>query len=283
MAHIGTRLPNGTLVLIDGLETSDAHHGDYVVYETDDGIACSGAEFLPSSVVLQRQDLPLARFIRLATDADRKQLLDREREEARAYILCREKIAAHGLPMKLVEAVYTFDFSRLTFFFSAAGRVDFRALLRDLTSTFRRCRILLRQIGIRDEAKLLGGVGSCGRSLCCSTWLPAFVPVTTQHAKNQGLPPNPSRLSGCCGRLKCCLTYEDDFYTETRAKMPPVGVELDSPAGVGTVIRHQIIREAVQLELDDEQGTRLSVPLADLDPDQVAAARAAARPEGEMT
>ena len=264
MAHTGVRLPSGTLSLF---ETGDVtiNFGDYVVYESDDGVGCERVQFIPSAVVLQRQTTATVRFVRVATAADHQQLLDREREEARAYILCREKIAAHTLPMKLVEAVYTYDFSRLTFYFSSNGRVDFRELLKDLTSTFRRCRILLRQIGIRDEAKLLTGVGSCGKALCCSTWLPGFMPVSIGHAKNQGLPSNPGKLSGACGRLKCCLTYEDDQYNEIRMEMPPLGLELTVAQGSGTVVSQQIIREAVQIELD-EDGSVVSVPLRELPP-----------------
>jgi cell fate regulator YaaT (PSP1 superfamily) len=264
MAHPGIRLPNGTLCVFDPGE-STISFGDYVVYESDDGTGCEPVHFVPSAVVLQRQNVATVQFVRVATETDHQQLLNREREEARAYILCREKIAAHRLSMKLVEAVYTYDFSRLTFYFSANGRVDFRELLKDLTATFRRTRILLRQIGIRDEAKLLSGVGSCGKALCCSTWLPSFMPVSMLHAKNQGLPANPSKLSGACGRLKCCLTYEDEQYTAIRAEMPPLGLELITPDGSGSVVGYQIIREAVQVELDDD-GTLVSVALRDLPP-----------------
>lgn len=264
MAHPGVRLPNGTLCVFDPGDTI-INFGDYVVYESEDGVGCDPVQFVPSTVVLQRQNVRTVRFVRVATETDHQQLLNREQEEARAYIQCREKITAHGLPMKLVEAVYTYDFSRLTFYFSANGRVDFRNLLKDLTATFRRTRILLRQIGIRDEAKLLSGVGSCGKALCCATWLPSFMPVSMVHAKNQGLPANPAKLSGACGRLKCCLTYEDDQYYEIRAEMPPLGLELTTPEGSGTVVAYQIVREAVQVELDDD-GSLVSVPLRDLPP-----------------
>jgi hypothetical protein len=162
---------------------------------------------------------------------------------------CREKVEQHGLPMRLVKAEYSFDGSRLTFYFTAEKRVDFRLLVRDLARTFK-ARIELRQIGPRDEAKLLGGIGPCGRLLCCATFLPDYARVSIKMAKDQDLPLNPSKISGVCGRLLCCLSYEHEQYLAIKAELPRIGAWVHTPQGPGEVVGINVIKEAVLVELE---------------------------------
>ena len=171
-----------------------------------------------------------------------------------AFRICQEKIAAHGLDMKLVEAEYTFDNTKLLFYFTSAGRVDFRELVKDLAGVFR-TRIELRQIGIRDEAKLLGGLGTCGRPLCCASFLADFVQVSIKMAKEQSLSLNSTKISGCCGRLMCCLRYESDTYEEEIRRTPSVGSLLQTPDGQGTVISCNPLRGTGRVRLGGEEGT----------------------------
>ncbi|MEB3300010.1 MAG: regulatory iron-sulfur-containing complex subunit RicT [Candidatus Sericytochromatia bacterium] len=233
--------------------------GTFVVYETDRGLECGPALLLPESIVELRVDGPAVPLVRVATQADRLQLETKWREEAKALRTCAERVAAHGLGMDLVDAVYTFDFVRLTFHYTAEGRVDFRELLKDLTTVFRRTRIELRQIGVRDEARMLGGVGACGKELCCSTFLKAFMPITMKMARDQNLPANPSKNSGMCGRLKCCLSYEHAMVLEVRQELPMVGTPVVTPQGPGVVTAVDPANIAVRVELD-EDGRELRLP-----------------------
>lgn len=226
--------------------------GTFVVYETEKGLDCSPVISLAPVVMTEHGRMPTVRFIRPAADEDMLQLDSKWREEARAHRLGIEQIARHNLPMKLVETVYTLDFSRLTFFYTADGRVDFRALLKDLTATFRRTRIELRQIGVRDAAGLMGGVGPCGRELCCSTFLKEFAPITIKLAKDQNLPLNPSKISGLCGRLMCCLSYEHEMYLEIKQELPVVGSKVRISEGVGLVIEQVVMKESVKVEINDD-------------------------------
>lgn len=162
---------------------------------------------------------------------------------------CGEKVSQHGLPMKLVSAEYNFDGSRLTFYFTADGRVDFRELVKDLGSTFR-TRIELRQIGVRDEAKILGGLGRCGRALCCSSFLGEFSPVSIRMAKDQELPLNPMKISGICGRLLCCLSYENDTYSAAKQRLPRNGEEVLTSHGTGKVVGVNVVKDTVLIELE---------------------------------
>jgi cell fate regulator YaaT (PSP1 superfamily) len=179
-------------------------------------------------------------------------------KEKDALVRCNERVVQHNLPMKLVEAEYTFDGSRLTFYFTADERVDFRALVRDLASTFR-TRIELRQIGARDQAKLQGGIGPCGKTLCCSSWITDFGIVSIKMAKEQGLPLNPSKISGVCGRLMCCLSYENDNYIQAKQQMPQIGTFLDTPSGRGKVVSINVPQNAVEVML--ESGATIHVPV----------------------
>ena len=248
MAKIGVRLHSGELRLIENKDSSELGD-DYDVYTDDEDIlCCSKIIFLPATLVIERGNIKPVKFIRDATNTDKSQLLNKKTEEKKAYNLCRKKIEGHDLPMRLIDAVYTFDFNRLTFFYSAESRVDFRKLLKDLTGLFRRTRILLRQIGAREEARLFNGVGTCGRTLCCSTWLTEFPFVTMKMAKNQNLPPNPSKLTGVCGKLKCCLSYEDEMYLEGKAKMPEIGTYIEAEDGIAQVIKHYPLTQLLQIK-----------------------------------
>ena len=171
-------------------------------------------------------------------------------------------VSEHGLPMKVIRAEYNFDGSHLTFYFTAEKRVDFRALVKDLAHAFK-VRIELRQVGVRDEVKLLGGYGLCGRPHCCATWLPEFRPISIRMAKHQDLPLSPMEISGVCGRLLCCLAYEDDFYVAVKERMPRVGQRVRTPKGPGRVTLLNVIQESITVELEDE--TTVTLPLSDVE------------------
>lgn len=195
---------------------------------------------------------PLRKVIRVATEEDEKQLKINEKKEKEAFIICNEKIDKHGLEMKLVEVQYAFDASKIVFFFTADGRVDFRELVKDLASVFR-TRIELRQIGVRDEAKMYGGIGPCGRELCCATHLSEFVPVSIKMAKTQNLTLNPAKISGICGRLMCCLRYENEYYKKMGSIMPNQGDRVITKDGKGFVIASNAIKKTALVELVDEK------------------------------
>ncbi len=223
--------------------------GDDVIVET-----ARGVEF--GTVAMERRDIPdenvvtpLKEVIRMATDEDRARLEENKKKEREAFRICEEKIRKHNLGMKLVEAEYTFDNNKILFYFTADGRVDFRELVKDLASVFR-TRIELRQIGIRDEAKMLGGLGICGRNLCCAAYLDDFHPVSIRMAKEQGLSLNPTKISGSCGRLMCCLKYEQDCYEELLKVTPGVGAQVKTPDGVGVVQSVSLLKGLVKVKLD---------------------------------
>jgi len=206
----------GKVYYFDPGET-DPKPGDTVIVETVRGLEAAevviGSRMVPEASVTQ----PLRPVLRKASPEDLQQLAENRRKEKEAMRICQEKVAQHNLDMNLVGADYTFDRAKLTFYFTSEGRVDFRQLVRDLSATFK-TRIELRQIGVRDEAKMLGGLGSCGRQLCCATFLSEFQPVSIRMAKKQDLSLNPAKISGLCGRLMCCLRYEFDGYPEPAAK-----------------------------------------------------------------
>ena len=208
--------------------------GDCVIVETargtEYGFIASGNQMVPHSKIVP----PLRPIVRIATDADRERYETNKKLEAEAFAICQQKIRDHGLDMKLIEAEYTFDNSKLLFYFSAEVRVDFRELVKDLASVFR-TRIELRQIGIRHEAKMLGGLGVCGRPFCCATFLSDFMQVSIKMAKEQNLSLNSSKISGTCGRLMSCLRYEHETYEEEIRRTPPVDSVVKTPDGIGTV------------------------------------------------
>lgn len=196
---------------------------------------------------------PLKPVLRAATEKDVETIKRNEERRAPAMKTAAEKIAARGLDMKLVDCEFTFDGSKVIFYFTADGRVDFRELVKDLSSVFR-IRIELRQIGVRDETKMLGGLGPCGRECCCSSCMPDFKKVSIKMAKNQGLSLNPSKISGLCGRLMCCLAYENDYYAEAYKKMPKVGSEVGTPDGEGTVVNVNMLKMEVKVRIEKGDG-----------------------------
>lgn len=203
----------------------------------------------------------LKKVMRRATPKDRERKRKNASREEDAYKTARDLIQKHGLPMKLVDADYMFDGSSIIFYFTADGRVDFRELVKDLASTLR-TRIELRQVGVRDEAKMVGGLGPCGRDLCCSCFLSDFEPVSIKMAKEQDLPLNPNKISGICGRLMCCLKYEVDAYEEFNSRAPQMGSKVEIEDDKGTVIGYQVPKGIVTVQL--ENGNRVNVPLSQL-------------------
>jgi len=239
------------------------HVQDYIVVQADRGEDLGRVHH--TSEWVKREHLPggMKQVLRIARPED-MEALDRNRaREERAFQTCKERIVRRDVEMKLVDAEYQLDGNRLTFFFTAEKRVDFRDLVKDLASTFR-TRIELRQIGPRDEAGRIGGMGTCGRELCCATWLREFEPITLKMAKDQGLSPSPSKISGACGRLKCCLRYELDFYKEAAREFPKVGSKLALPDGEWEVGRVDIFQRT--LHLSDEGGKESVRLLSDLPP-----------------
>ncbi len=228
--------------------------GDNVIVETARGLEFGTICRERTSVDESELVAPLKGIIRIATDADRQKCAENLAKKDEALRICQEKIEAHGLEMKLIDVEYTFDNSKVVFYFTADGRVDFRELVKDLASVFR-MRIELRQIGVRDEAKMIGGVGSCGRGLCCNTWLRDFEPVSIKMAKVQNLSLNPTKISGICGRLMCCLKYENDIYNELKKGMPNVGERVKTPDGIAVVTDVNILENLVRTRLVLEEAS----------------------------
>jgi len=231
----------------------DIKKGDFVVVETARGIEFG--ECVVGMKELREGEIvaPLKDVIRKALEEDiNANKINKEKEEE-AFKICLEKIKAHDLTMKLIDVEYTFDNNKVIFYFTADGRVDFRELVKDLASIFR-TRIELRQIGVRDEAKMTGGLGPCGRSLCCSTFLGEFAPVSIKMAKEQNLSLNPTKISGICGRLMCCLNYEQETYEGIRKRLPKVGSIVDTCYGKGEVVSNSVVKEAVKVKVNLKDG-----------------------------
>lgn len=261
MARPAVRLRHGELRMVAQRDLV-LPYGEWIVYEYEEGLGCAKVTLIPSAVLIERGEGKVVRYIRVATPADKERMVNKEAEEKRAKNVFRDKIRQHGLPMHVVDAVFTFDFTKITFYFTAPGRVDFRALLRDLTGTFRHTRIVLRQIGVRDETRLLGGMGPCGQTYCCSTWLKDLAPINMKMATDQGLAPNASKLTGGCGRLFCCLKYELPVYADLQRSLPPLGGRVRTPGGEGTVTDLLVIKQQVLVQLAD--GKRQAYPTADV-------------------
>ena len=225
--------------------------GDGVIVETTRGVEFGTVVLADKEIDEKEFNMPIKSILRKATDSDRLQAEENKKRAKEAFPICLEKIAANDLDMNLVDVEYTFDRSKVLFYFTAEGRVDFRQLVKDLAAVFR-TRIELRQIGVRDEAKLLGGFGICGRALCCSQFLGDFEPVSIKMAKEQSLSLNPTKISGTCGRLMCCLKYEQDAYEELLDKVPNVGALVDTPMGRGTVISSQLLKGIVSVKMTSE-------------------------------
>ena len=226
--------------------------GTRVIVETSRGIECAVCAIENRNVSDDSIVAPLKQLVRIATEEDISALKQIKEDEKEAFAICQEKIAKHGLDMKLVDVEYTFDKSKLLFYFTSDGRVDFRELVKDLAAIFR-TRIELRQIGVRDEAKMLGGLGICGRPFCCSSFLSDFQPVSIKMAKEQGLSLNPTKISGTCGRLMCCLKYEQDAYEDLLRTTPRQGASVMTPEGKGTVAEVFLLRGMLNVRMDDDE------------------------------
>ena len=238
---------NGKMYYFD-LNGFEVKSGDYVIVDTVRGPDLGEVIMSGREIDEEESRFPLKKMIRIATEQDIQHGHDNRLKEKEAFSVCQKKIIEHNLEMKLVSVEYAFDNSKIMFFFTANGRVDFRSLVKDLASIFK-MRIELRQIGVRDEAKMLGGLGPCGRPICCGSFLDQFQPVSIKMAKEQNLSLNPTKISGVCGRLMCCLKYEQEHYEQTRRKMPKVGKDVATPDGSGPVTDLNIVKETVFVRL----------------------------------
>ena len=255
---VGIRFRNAGKIYYFGPGNLELKAGMHAIVETARGVEIGTVITGPREVSEESVIQPLKPVIRIATEADEKQGEKNREKEKEAYRICLEKIAKHNLDMKLVEAEYTFDNNKLLFYFTADGRIDFRELVKDLAAVFR-TRIELRQIGVRDETKIMGGYGICGRQLCCNTFLPEFAPVSIKMAKEQNLSLNPTKISGVCGRLMCCLKNEEETYEYLNSKLPNVGDFVTTDDGLkGEVSSVNVLRQLVKVtvEVDDEKELR---------------------------
>lgn len=247
---IGVRFKEvGKVYYFDPLDNK-LNTGDMVIVETARGLECG--EVATANKTIDDSELahPLKPLIRIATEDDLNHLAENKLKESEAYRICEQKIAYHKLDMKLVNVEYTFDNSKILFYFTADGRVDFRALVKDLASVFR-TRIELRQIGVRDEAKMLGGLGICGKPFCCASYMGEFQPVSIKMAKEQGLSLSPVKISGTCGRLMCCLKYEQEAYTDLLKRTPKIGAIVNTPEGRGLVVENNLIARTLKVKLNN--------------------------------
>ncbi len=231
--------------------------GDGVIVETTRGVEYGTVVLVNKEVDEAEFNMPIKSILRKATEDDCFQAEENRKKAKEAFNICLEKIAENELQMNLVDAEYTFDRSKVLFYFTADGRVDFRQLVKDLASVFR-TRIELRQIGVRDAAKLLGGLGVCGRPFCCSQFLGDFDPVSIKMAKEQSLSLNPTKISGTCGRLMCCLKYEQEAYEDLIKRTPNVGAIVETPAGRGTVINAHLLQGIISVKLDSDNDTMVN-------------------------
>ena len=251
---IGVRFKEGGKQYFFDPQGIQVQEGQDVIVETSRGLEYGQCVQANREVKEEAVIQPLRPLVRIATEEDKKTLEKNKEKEARAFQICQEKIAAHGLEMKLVDAEYSFEGNKILFFFTAEGRVDFRALVKDLASTIH-ARIELRQIGVRDEAKMLGGLGICGRPFCCSQFLEEFQPVSIKMAKTQNLSLNPTKISGTCGRLMCCLKYEQEAYEDLIKTAPKNDSFVDTPDGRGTVIDVNLLRQSVKVRMENSPET----------------------------
>jgi len=230
--------------------------GDYVIVEADKGEDLGEVNQVGALLSMKTKDQSLKSILRKPDKEDLLKLQENREKEKKAFKVCKEKIEKHGLIMKLVDVEYQFDGNKITFYFTAERRVDFRDLVKDLAAQYK-VRIELRQIGVRDEARRFGGYGICGRKLCCTSFLKEFEPITTQCAREQNLPLNPQKLSGVCGRLLCCLNYERDFYLEASLKFPPLESEIKTQKGTAIVDKIDVFKDEVVLKYENEEYEKL--------------------------
>ena len=263
---VGIRFRNAGKIYYFGPGKLQLKAGIHAIVETARGVEMGTVMTDPREVSEESVVQPLKPVIRIATEQDEKQVEKNRQKEKEAFKICLEKIAKHKLDMKLVEAEYTFDNNKLLFYFTADGRIDFRELVKDLASVFR-TRIELRQIGVRDETKIRGGIGICGRPLCCHTYLSEFAPVSIKMAKEQNLSLNPTKISGVCGRLMCCLTNEEETYEELNSHLPANGDHVTTPEGLrGDVQSVNVLRQLVKVvvTLDNDEKEIREYPAAEL-------------------
>lgn len=263
---IGVRFRKSSKVYYFDPTGYDIKKGDHVIVETARGIEYGTVVLGPKEVTDDKVVSPLKPLTRPATPEDEKTNIENEKKEKEAYQICLEKIKKHDLKMKLIDSEYTFDRNKLLFYFTADGRIDFRELVKDLASVFR-TRIELRQIGVRDETKLLGGMAICGRPLCCHTFLSEFAPVSIKMAKEQGLSLNPTQISGVCGRLMCCLKNEQEAYEELNHSLPSIGSQVKTIDGyTGEVQSTSVLKQLVKIVITKKNGEReiREYPVADL-------------------
>jgi len=236
--------------------------GDFVIVETARGIEYGKVVVGKKEVTEEEIVAPLKDVMRKATLKDKEKHEENQRLEKEAYDICLKKIDKHGLPMKLIDVEYTFDHNKIIFYFTADGRVDFRELVKDLARVFK-TRIELRQIGVRDEAKMVGGLGPCGRPICCATFLRDFQPISIKMAKKQDLSLNPAKISGLCGRLMCCLEYESKTYKKLKEIMPNVGETVDLEIGEGEIVDRNLVKKTIKVDIGGED--YIEVDVEDLD------------------
>ena len=261
---IGVRFRKSAKIFYFAACGKKANVGDKVIVETTRGLECADVAIANRMIEEEEIVQPLKDIIRIATKEDIIKHKENEKKEEKAFEICLKMIENHGLDMKLTRVEYSFDNSKIIFFFTADGRVDFRELVKDLAAEFK-SRIELRQIGVRDEAKMLGGIGICGQSFCCSRFLDDFQPVSIKMAKEQNLSPNPLKISGSCGRLMCCLKYEHDTYESLRAELPPVGATVKTTMGKGIVSDVNVLTGVLKVKLeDDEAAAPVSVNFTEL-------------------
>lgn len=245
---VGVRFKKAGKIYYFDPDDIDVKFNDFVVVETARGIEFGHVVVGPKEVTEDEIVAPLKNVIRVALDEDFDIHRENKRKASEAIIICQQKVEEHGLSMKLVDVEYTFDNNKVIFYFTADGRVDFRELVKDLAAIFK-TRIELRQIGVRDEAKMVGGIGPCGKVVCCGQFLGEFEPVSIKMAKEQSLSLNPTKISGLCGRLMCCLKYEHEVYEELLTKMPQIGAIVNTPEGRGTVVETFTLLEKVKVKV----------------------------------
>lgn len=251
---IGIRFKKAGKIYYFDPDTFEIKQGDFVIVETSRGIEFGEVIVGPKLVPEKEIVAPLKKVVRIATEKDIATNEDNINRKAKALEQCQEKVSKHNLIMKLIDVEYTFDNSKVIFYFTAEGRVDFRDLVKDLAAVFK-MRIELRQIGVRDEAKMVGGIGTCGKSLCCHSWLPEFEPVSIKMAKIQNLSLNPTKISGICGRLMCCLKFENEIYQELRRGMPESGERIKTPLGAAIVFDTNLLEGRVSVRIILEEKT----------------------------
>ncbi|MGE5613958.1 MAG: stage 0 sporulation family protein [Bacillota bacterium] len=253
---VGVRFKKAGKVYYFDPDQLDIDVGTKVIVETARGVEF-GEVVIPAREVNEEEIVaPLKKVMRIATEEDVRHAQENNRKEKEAFGICLQKIKDHNLEMKLIDVEYTFDNNKILFYFTADGRVDFRELVKDLAAVFK-TRIELRQIGVRDESKMMGGIGVCGRELCCCSYLGEFQPVSIKMAKEQGLSLNPAKISGACGRLMCCLKYEQEAYDHIIKRAPKVGAIVETPDGQGVVEETYLIKEIVKVKLDKDNETDL--------------------------